>query len=78
MPRLPLRPTWNSPVILSFAMAACAAMALDGLAGGRALGQHVYATQLQPIPEPATWLLLVLGLVGCLVGRRFVVSGRVS
>jgi hypothetical protein len=46
----------------------------DGLAGGRALGQHVFATQLRPIPEPATWLLIV-DLVGCLAGRR---SGRIS
>ena len=47
----------------------------DGLALGRALGQHVFATQLRPIPEPGTWVLLVFGLVGCLAGRR---SGRVS
>ncbi len=48
----------------------------DGLALGRAVGQHVFATQLRPIvPEPGTWILLVLGLVGCLAGRR---SGRVS
>jgi hypothetical protein len=46
----------------------------DGLTGVRALGHYVYATQLRPIPEPATWLLIV-GLVGCLAGRR---SGRDS
>ena len=45
----------------------------DGLARGRALGQHVFATQLRAIPEPGTWVLLVFGLVGCLAGRR---SGR--
>ena len=42
---------------------------------GIALGQFVFANELQPIPEPGTWILLVLGLVGCLAGRR---SGRVS
>ena len=42
---------------------------------GIALGQFVFANELQPIPEPATWVLLVLGLVGCLAGRR---SGRIS
>ena len=48
----------------------------DGLALGRALGQHVFDTQLRPtIPEPGTWVLLVFGLVGCLAWRR---SGRVS
>jgi hypothetical protein len=47
----------------------------DGLSLGRALGQHVFATQLRPIPEPGTWVLLVFGLVGCLAGRR---SGRTS
>jgi hypothetical protein len=33
--RLPLRPTYNSPVILTFALAACVIMAVDGLSGGR-------------------------------------------
>jgi hypothetical protein len=47
----------------------------DGLAGGRALGHHVAATQLQPIPEPATWILLVIGLMTWLVGRW---SGRIG
>ena len=42
----------------------------DGLALGRALGNYVFATQLRPIPEPGTWILLVLGLVGCVAGRR--------
>jgi hypothetical protein len=46
----------------------------DGLAGGGALGHYVAATQLQPIPEPATWVLLGLGSIGCLVGRRIVAS----
>lgn len=32
---LPLRPTYNSPVILTFALAACAALGVDGLCGGR-------------------------------------------
>lgn len=32
---LPLKPTYNSPVILTFALAACAVMALNGMAGGR-------------------------------------------
>jgi hypothetical protein len=47
----------------------------DGLALGRALGHHVFATQLRAIPEPATSVLLVLGLIACLAGRR---PGRVS
>jgi hypothetical protein len=42
----------------------------DGLALGRALGKYVFDTQLRPIPEPATWLLVVSGLFGCLAGRR--------
>jgi membrane associated rhomboid family serine protease len=32
---LPLRPTYNSPVVLTFALAACAVLALDGVTGGR-------------------------------------------
>jgi hypothetical protein len=42
----------------------------DGLAGGRALGHYVFATQLQAIPEPATWVLFVASLVGAFVVRR--------
>jgi hypothetical protein len=41
-----------------------------GLTAGRAVGHYVYATQLRAIPEPATWILLVFGLVGCLARRR--------
>ncbi len=42
---------------------------LDGLAGGQALGHYIAATQLQPIPEPTAWVLMVFGLVGCLAWR---------
>jgi hypothetical protein len=44
----------------------------DGLQGGIALGQYVFANELQPIPEPATWLLLVSAAITCvgLLGRR--------
>lgn len=41
--RLPLRPTYNSPVILTFALAACVIMAVDGLSGGR-LTPRFFAT----------------------------------
>jgi hypothetical protein len=40
----------------------------DGLAGGMALGHYVFDTQLQPIPEPSTCVLLALGLIGCVIG----------
>ncbi len=33
--RFPLKPTYNSPVILTFALAACFIMAVDGWLGGR-------------------------------------------
>lgn len=32
--RLPLRPTYNSPAVLTFTLVACAALAMDGLTGG--------------------------------------------
>lgn len=41
--RFPLRPTYNSPVILTFALAACVIMAADGLSGGR-LTPNLFAT----------------------------------
>ena len=47
----------------------------DGLTGGRAVAHYISATQLRAIPEPGTWVLLILGLVGCLAGRR---AGRVN
>jgi hypothetical protein len=42
----------------------------DGLAAGRALGHYVFATQLRPIPEPASCLLLLLGLTGAIASLR--------
>jgi hypothetical protein len=42
----------------------------DGLVGGRALGHYVTATKLRAIPEPGTSVLLIIGLFGCLAGRR--------
>jgi hypothetical protein len=41
-----------------------------GLAGGRAVGHYVYATQLRPIPEPASGALLLLGLISALASVR--------
>jgi hypothetical protein len=45
----------------------------DGLAGGRALGHFIYATQLQSIPEPGTSVLLIFALVAHSARHR---SGR--
>ena len=42
----------------------------DGLAGGRALGQFVAATQLRAIPEPASCYLVLLALIGALASLR--------
>jgi hypothetical protein len=41
-----------------------------GLAGGQAVGHYVYATQLQPIPEPGSGALLLLGLTAVLTSSR--------
>ena len=46
-----------------------------GRDNGIALSQFIYANELRPIPEPGTWVLLVLGLFGYLAWRR---SGRIS
>jgi membrane associated rhomboid family serine protease len=43
MKPLPIRPTWNSPVVLYFALAACIVMAADNLARGR-LTPTLFAT----------------------------------
>jgi membrane-associated phospholipid phosphatase len=45
----------------------------DGLAAGVALGQYVLNSQLQPVPEPATWALYGLGML-TIVGLRLVRS----
>ena len=37
---------------------------------GIELGQFVFDNELELIPEPATWILMVLGLVGCLAWWR--------
>lgn len=42
----------------------------DGLVAGVALGQYVLGSQLQPVPEPATWALYGLGMLTILGLRR--------
>jgi hypothetical protein len=44
---------------------------LDGLDAGTDLGHYVFATQLQPVPEPSTYALLAMGLISCLLWRRW-------
>jgi len=46
----------------------------DGLVGGVALGQYVLSSQLQPVPEPATLALYVLGLLP-IIGVRLARPG---
>ena len=50
----------------------------DGLALGRALGQHVFDTQLRPVPEPGTWVLLVASLLAAMLvpARHTAAHGR--
>ncbi|HLP40351.1 MAG TPA: rhomboid family intramembrane serine protease [Fibrobacteria bacterium] len=64
MPRLPLRPTWNSPVILSFAMAACAVMALDGLLGGRLMPAFFAVYPGFDFADPLCYLRLMTHAMG--------------
>ena len=46
----------------------------DGLVAGVALGQYVFSSQLQPVPEPATSALYGLGLL-TIIGLRRARSG---
>jgi hypothetical protein len=43
-----------------------------GLENGEALGQFVFANELQPVPEPSSWLLLTTGALASMawVGAR--------
>jgi hypothetical protein len=51
----------------------------DGLQAGTALGQYIFANELQPIPEPATWTMLaVAGAALLIVRRRPSASSRVN
>jgi membrane-associated phospholipid phosphatase len=43
-----------------------------GLITGNQIADFVFNTQLRPIPEPSTWLLLGSGLFGLVLWRRYV------
>jgi len=49
---------------------------LDGLASGRSLGDFVFDTQLQSVPEPSTIALALTGGLTCLAALRWRKRGR--
>jgi membrane associated rhomboid family serine protease len=61
---LPLRPTWNSPVILTFALLACAVLALSGMTGGTLMPALFVVRPGFDFKDPFDYFRLVSHAVG--------------
>lgn len=62
--KLPIKPAWNSPVILSFALAACVVLGADLMAGGK-LTPAFFATYPDfEWASPVFWFRLISHVLG--------------
>lgn len=62
--RLPLRPTYNSPVILTFALIACAVMVLNGMTGGWVVGGLFTSLPGFHFKDPLDYVRLISHAIG--------------
>jgi membrane associated rhomboid family serine protease len=62
--KLPIKPAWNSPVILSFALAACVVLGADAMAGGTLTPAYFATYPDFEWASPVFWFRLISHALG--------------